>query len=84
LKKIDSIHGVQAICGLLLCSPIVPLNIAKEFNIEPLTEARLMLAGGRRVRAGVSLAYFKIVDREGVFQAVLNECFRAITRSCGS
>jgi predicted aspartyl protease len=31
----------------------------------------LVLANSKRVKAGVSLAYFKIMDREGVFQVVL-------------
>jgi predicted aspartyl protease len=30
-----------------------------------------LLADGRRVRAGVSLAYFRVLDRDGVFQAAL-------------
>jgi predicted aspartyl protease len=30
-----------------------------------------LLADGRRVRAGVSLAYFRVLDRGGVLQVVL-------------
>ena len=51
--------------------PIIPLSVAEEFSIESLAEVELILADNRRVKAGVSLAYFKIMDREGVFQVVL-------------
>jgi clan AA aspartic protease len=51
--------------------PIIPLSVAEEFNIKPLAEVELILANGKRTKADVSLAYFKIMDREGVFQVVL-------------
>jgi len=51
--------------------PVIPLNLAKELNIEPLTEIELLLADGRKITVGVSLAYFKVLDREGVFQVAL-------------
>lgn len=51
--------------------PVIPLNLAKELNIEPLTEIELLLTDGRKIVVGVSLAYFKVLDREGVFQVVL-------------
>jgi predicted aspartyl protease len=51
--------------------PIIPLELARGYGLEALAEVELLLADGRRVRAGVSLAYFKILDRDGVFQVVL-------------
>lgn len=51
--------------------PVIPLHVAERFNIKPLAEVELVLANSKRVKAGVSLAYFKIMDREGVFQVVL-------------
>ena len=51
--------------------PVIPLRVAEKFNIKPLAEVELVLANSKRVKVGVSLAYFKIMDREGVFQVVL-------------
>jgi predicted aspartyl protease len=51
--------------------PIIPLGLAREYGLEALAEVELLLADGRRVRAGVSLAYFRVLDRDGVFQVVL-------------
>ena len=52
-------------------SPIIPLGLAEEYGLEALAEVELLLADGRRVRAGVSLAYFRILDRGCVFQVTL-------------
>jgi predicted aspartyl protease len=51
--------------------PIIPLGLAREYGLEALAEVELLLADGRRVRAGVSLAYFRVLDRDGVFQVTL-------------
>jgi predicted aspartyl protease len=51
--------------------PIIPLGLAGEYGLEALAEVELLLADGRRVRAGVSLAYFRVLDRDGVFQVTL-------------
>jgi predicted aspartyl protease len=51
--------------------PIIPLGLAGEYGLEALAEVELLLADGRRVRAGVSLAYFRVLDRDGVFQVAL-------------
>jgi predicted aspartyl protease len=51
--------------------PIIPLGLAREYGLEALAEVELLLADGRRVRAGVSLAYFRVLDRDGVFQVAL-------------
>jgi predicted aspartyl protease len=47
--------------------PIIPPSLAKEFRIKIL-KTGLTLADKREVEAGVSLAYFKLMDREGIFQ----------------
>ena len=52
-------------------SPIIPLGLAEEYGLEALAEVELLLADGRRVRAGVSLAYSRVLDRDGVFQVTL-------------
>jgi aspartyl protease family protein len=51
--------------------PIIPLGLAREYGLEALAEVELLLADGRRVKAGVSLAYFRVLDRDGVFQVAL-------------
>jgi aspartyl protease family protein len=51
--------------------PIIPLGLAGEYGLEALAEVELLLADGRRVRAGVSLTYFRVLDRDGVFQVTL-------------
>jgi predicted aspartyl protease len=51
--------------------PIIPLGLARGYGLEALAEVELLLADGRRVRAGVSLAYFRVLDRDGVFQVAL-------------
>jgi len=52
---------------------IIPPSLAKDFQIEALTKTELTLADNRRVEAGVSLAYFKLMDREGIFQIAIME-----------
>ncbi len=44
--------------------------MAKGFGVEPLAEVELVPADDRSVRVVISLAYFKVLDREGVFQLV--------------
>ena len=53
--------------------PIIPPSLAREFQIEILAKTELILADKRRVEAGVSLAYFKLMDREGIFQVAIME-----------
>jgi len=50
--------------------PVIPLSVAEEFNIKPLAEVELILANSRRIKADVSLAYFKIMDREGFSSSI--------------
>jgi predicted aspartyl protease len=52
-------------------SSIIPLGLAREYGLDALAEVELLLADGGRVKAGVSLAYFRVLDRDGVFQVVL-------------
>jgi predicted aspartyl protease len=53
--------------------PIIPPSLAEEFQIEILAKIELTLAYRRKVEAGVSSAYFKLMDREGVFQVAIME-----------
>ncbi|NHV97642.1 MAG: hypothetical protein HA494_07670 [Thaumarchaeota archaeon] len=54
--------------------PIIPQSLAEKFHIEALAKTELTLADKRGVEAGVSLAYFKLLDREGVFQIAIMDC----------
>ena len=49
----------------------LPVKLAEEIGIKPLAHTRMLVADGRTVEVGVSLAYLKILDREGVFQVVI-------------
>jgi clan AA aspartic protease len=51
--------------------PVIPLDLAKELGIEPLTKTRLLMADSREVTVNISLAYFRVLNREGVFPVVL-------------
>ncbi len=53
--------------------PIIPPSLARDFQIEVLAKTELTLADKRKVEAGVSLAYFKLMDREGIFQTAIME-----------
>jgi predicted aspartyl protease len=50
---------------------IIPPSLAEDFQIEILARTELTLADRRKVEAGVSLAYFKLMDREGIFQVAI-------------
>jgi len=50
---------------------IVPPIIAKELGIQPSAKTKLTLADKRVVEADVSLAYIKVLDREGIFLIAL-------------
>jgi len=51
---------------------IVPPTLAKELGIQPSARTKLTLADRRRVvEADVSLAYIKVLDREGTFLIAL-------------
>jgi clan AA aspartic protease len=51
--------------------PVIPLYLAKELGIEPLAKTRLLMADNREVAVNISLAYFRVLDREGVFPVIL-------------
>jgi predicted aspartyl protease len=51
--------------------PVIPLDLAKELGIEPLAKTRLLMADSREATVNISLAYFRVLDREGVFPVVL-------------
>jgi len=50
---------------------IVPPTLAKELGIQPSARTKLTLADKRVVEADVSLAYIKVLDREGIFLIAL-------------
>jgi clan AA aspartic protease len=51
--------------------PIMSPSLAKKLEMKPIAEAELMLADRRKVKATLSNAYFKLLDREGVFQVAI-------------
>jgi predicted aspartyl protease len=51
--------------------PVIPLNLAKDLGIEPLARTEIVIAGGRKIGVDVSLAYFRVLDREGIFSVIL-------------
>ncbi len=51
--------------------PTIPPTLAEKLSLEPIAETELMLADRRRVKATLSNAYFKLLDREGVFQVAI-------------
>jgi len=51
--------------------PTISPSLAKKLGIKPIVETELILADKRRAKAVLSLAYFKLLDREGVFQVAI-------------
>jgi len=51
--------------------PMIPPSLAGRLGIKPIVETEFILADKRRVRAPISLAYFKLLDRESVFPVVI-------------
>jgi len=49
----------------------IPPEIAKELGIKSAATTKLMLADKRVVEAGISLAYVKILDRDGIFNIAI-------------
>ena len=52
---------------------VIDPELAKDLGIKPMTTIRLKLADGREVTAGLSLAYMRFLDRDGVFPVVIME-----------
>lgn len=50
---------------------ILPPKLAKELGIEAYRRTELTLADKRIVEAGMSLAYMKLIDREGVLPVAI-------------
>ncbi|MFQ6074845.1 MAG: aspartyl protease family protein [Candidatus Bathyarchaeia archaeon] len=50
---------------------VIPPSLAKELSVEPSGKTRLTLVNKRIIEADVSLAYIKILDREGVLPVVI-------------
>lgn len=50
---------------------IVPPALAKELDIHPSARTRLTLADKRVVEADVSLAYIKVLDRDGILPVAI-------------
>jgi clan AA aspartic protease len=51
--------------------PVIPLDLAEDLGIRPLAKTRLLIADIREVTVDISLAYFRVLDREGVFPVAL-------------
>ena len=51
--------------------PAISPSLAKKLDIKPVVETELILADKRRVKALISIAYFKLLDRDGVFQTAI-------------
>ncbi|MCL0091915.1 hypothetical protein M1N59_01470 [Dehalococcoidales bacterium] len=51
--------------------PIIPPTLAQRLGIKPILETELILADKRKVKAPISVAYFKLLDRDGIFQVVI-------------
>ncbi|MEM3766109.1 MAG: aspartyl protease family protein [Candidatus Bathyarchaeia archaeon] len=49
----------------------IPPELAEELSIKSIATMKLMLADKRIVEAGISLAYIKILDREGIFNIAI-------------
>ncbi len=52
---------------------VIPQAIAEELGIRPYAKTSLTLADKRVVEAGVSLAYMRMLDREGILPVVILE-----------
>jgi predicted aspartyl protease len=65
------VKGVTFLIDTGAFFPVIPLDLAKELGIEPLTKTRLLIADSGEVTINISLAYFRVLDREGVFPVVL-------------
>ncbi len=53
--------------------PTISPSLAERLGIKPIVKTELILADKRRAKAILSNAYFKLLDREGVFRvAVMN------------
>jgi len=50
---------------------IIPPKLAEELNIKPIAKTKLTLADKRVVEVDISLAYIKILDRDGVFNIAI-------------
>ncbi len=51
--------------------PAISASLAEKLGIKPIVETELMLADKRKVKAILSNAYFKLLDREGIFQVAI-------------
>ncbi|MCI4436822.1 MAG: aspartyl protease [Ignisphaera sp.] len=51
--------------------PVIPPNIAKELGIEPLAKTEIVLADSRKASVDISLAFLKVLDREGIFPVII-------------
>lgn len=69
----EKLKGVTFVADTGAFYTVIPPAVAKELNIKPLAKTKLILADKREVEADVSLAYIKILDREGVFQVAIME-----------
>ena len=51
----------------------IPPSLAERLDIKPIVDTELMLADKRKAKASLSLAYLKLLDREGIFPVAIME-----------
>lgn len=49
----------------------IPPKLAEDLDIEPMAKTRVTLADKRGIEVDVSLAYFRVFDREAVLQVAI-------------
>lgn len=50
---------------------IIPLTLAKKLGIEAVEKAELKLADNRSAEAGITVAYIKLMDRDGILPVAI-------------
>ncbi|MCP8307981.1 MAG: aspartyl protease family protein [archaeon] len=74
-KLIDSskanVREVELLVDTGAFYTVLPSSLAKEFGIVTQLTTELTLADKRIVKAGISLVYMKLLDREGVLPVVI-------------
>lgn len=65
--KRDIIKQAEFIADSGAFNTIVPPHLAKELKLDILGTTNVTLANGNRAEAGISVAYVRLLDREGEF-----------------
>lgn len=67
----SKLEEVEFLAGSGAFFPTISPSLAEKLGLKPVAETELMLADKTRVKAVISNAYFKLLDREGVFQIAI-------------